>query len=470
MIAFARSSTPVCQTWTCGTDDSSEVGEAATRGGEEKGKGEGVLPRPLLAIGHGTHFSLYDPSRGFTRVALQKLYFSPKTIAATGFTHGLSVRTGAAAKSGGATKAGYWVAVGGSDGVQVHTWPADPSVPCITLLRSYPICTLAYSTDGKYLAVAAVDGHLGVWHAPDLHTTGGAASAVWHGVLTGGRVTGMAFQPGSAALAIGCWDKNVSVLCRRHATAAPAPAPAAGVGAGAGSGVGDGAAAGGNVETEVVGHTSGDMGSTGSGTWTLASLDDMIVRKVTSGAASPDETPDTTHGISSGTHVAWTADGGRLLVCASGKRTLRAYHVFADGSEGPLRAVPQLAMSLPNYALGLATPHAHFATPTSTSCQWAAVLTSNRMGAFVEWSTCPLSARRVSTSATQVVASWCGTFPPPVRCASNVADCLSACAGDVVVFRSKTSSAPAALFVEWSHGNDGECTLAARLTASAHDR
>lgn len=82
--------------------------------------------------------------------------------------------------------------------------------PTITLLQSFSIASVRFSLDDSFLAVASLDGHVGVWKTSSL--LNGSARAEWHAALedrSGTRVTDICFSPSSTYLAISCWSGSV---------------------------------------------------------------------------------------------------------------------------------------------------------------------------------------------------------------------------------------------------------------------
>lgn len=224
LIAFPPASRPRCQAWS------------------PDGR--------LLFIGHGAAFSCYDTASGLTRVATSQLYYEPTDIVvmleeetagaakpaleAKGATietpatgPGASGGAGAGTSSGTGTPASgvhYLVCVAGANGVQVHRYPPPKSSEerssqitraaeagvVVALLESFAIAHLALSPRQDLLAVAATDGHIGVWH------TAPRFSAVWHDVVdaSAGRVTSLSMSPDEDTLAVGCWGSVVLVYMR----------------------------------------------------------------------------------------------------------------------------------------------------------------------------------------------------------------------------------------------------------------
>ena len=82
--------------------------------------------------------------------------------------------------------------------------------PTITLLQSFSIASVKFSYDDSLLAVASLDGHVGVWQTSKL--VSGSARAEWHDTLddtSGTRVTDIVFSPSNTFLAIACWSGSV---------------------------------------------------------------------------------------------------------------------------------------------------------------------------------------------------------------------------------------------------------------------
>ena len=80
----------------------------------------------------------------------------------------------------------------------------------ITLLQSFSIASVRFSQDNSLLAVASLDGHVGVWQTSNL--LNGSAKADWHDALedtSGTRVTDIVFSPSNTFLAISCWSGSV---------------------------------------------------------------------------------------------------------------------------------------------------------------------------------------------------------------------------------------------------------------------
>ena len=105
----------------------------------------------------------------------------------------------------------------------------------ITLLQSFSIASVRFSQDNSLLAVASLDGHVGVWQTSNL--LNGSAKADWHDAFedisgtfsryyyyyynselisttptfstTGTRVTDIVFSPSNTFLAISCWSGSV---------------------------------------------------------------------------------------------------------------------------------------------------------------------------------------------------------------------------------------------------------------------
>lgn len=80
----------------------------------------------------------------------------------------------------------------------------------VCILQDFAIVESALSADGSLLAVAAMDGHLGIWRMEDL--LAGSRDAAWHGLVEGDRVTSLAFSRCGRQLAAACWDGSVLVL------------------------------------------------------------------------------------------------------------------------------------------------------------------------------------------------------------------------------------------------------------------
>jgi WD40 repeat protein len=103
----------------------------------------------------------------------------------------------------------YHLAIGSLRG-GVQFVSNDKKKPTITLLQSFSIANVRFSHDDALLAVASLDGHVGVWRT--LNLLNGSARAEWHDALedkSGTRVTDISFSPSSTFLAIACWSGSV---------------------------------------------------------------------------------------------------------------------------------------------------------------------------------------------------------------------------------------------------------------------
>jgi hypothetical protein len=137
-----------------------------------------------------------------------------------------------------AEAAALLVAVGGSFGLELHYVPGAPPspttvagpVPPRRLLPRAPVSLLRFSPDGRWLAVACLDGRIGVldvgaeglWppsfggEDEEPTSTPLPSSSLWPcTVVRGERVTGLEFANGGRRLAVACADGNVLMLrCR----------------------------------------------------------------------------------------------------------------------------------------------------------------------------------------------------------------------------------------------------------------
>ena len=112
----------------------------------------------------------------------------------------------------GGSEPSYLVAVGGANGVEVQRYPMDINAPPISLLQSYSIAIARFSHSGKYLSVAAQDGHIGVWSVDIfMESDSFERQALWHSTTESACVTALEMSPDDSYLAIGHWDGTLSV-------------------------------------------------------------------------------------------------------------------------------------------------------------------------------------------------------------------------------------------------------------------
>jgi hypothetical protein len=209
----------------------------------------------LLFVAAGTGVSVFHAAGGCEPLHTVSSYFAPMCMDATQLpaplgTGGTQVPGCSAAgpRAVGAAEPAYMLACGGANGVQVHALgarsaPLTDALP-VQLLQSYAITAVRFSASASLLAIAASDGHVGIWATsaflPALRGVSGvggasapAASvrsypALAHGVYRKSRVTDIAVSPDDTLLALASWDGLV-IVYRRAAPggieAPPAGAP-----------------------------------------------------------------------------------------------------------------------------------------------------------------------------------------------------------------------------------------------------
>eukprot|EP01134_Creolimax_fragrantissima_P004980 CFRG4980T1 len=130
-------------------------------------------------------------------------------------------------------KSWYSIAIAGPDGVEVHNVSLPSSEnrreiqenthTCahtqathlhepLLLHESLAVAHVTYSRDGKRLAVASYDGHIGIWCTDNARRV---ATSLWFEWIDSPRVTGLSFSPCVRYLAIGYWGGAVDVF-QRH--------------------------------------------------------------------------------------------------------------------------------------------------------------------------------------------------------------------------------------------------------------
>ncbi len=109
------------------------------------------------------------------------------------------------------------VAIGGSFGLELHQLPLDECRPPRRLLPGASVSLLQFSPDGRFLALACLDGRIGVLEVDDLakqdheitfHSNRNSGSSWTCTVVRGERATCLSFSSSSHRLAVTCADGN----------------------------------------------------------------------------------------------------------------------------------------------------------------------------------------------------------------------------------------------------------------------
>ncbi|RDD44272.1 hypothetical protein TrispH2_003299 [Trichoplax sp. H2] len=106
----------------------------------------------------------------------------------------------------------YNMAIAGSNGVDIYvlnfTNHKLVTRSVINLHTGLAIAVVEYSRGGHYLAVATMDGHLGIWRN-STQDTFNTSKDFWYAQLKSIRITSLKFSPEQNMVAVGCWDQNV---------------------------------------------------------------------------------------------------------------------------------------------------------------------------------------------------------------------------------------------------------------------
>ncbi|KAL9953442.1 hypothetical protein ACROYT_G040863 [Oculina patagonica] len=100
----------------------------------------------------------------------------------------------------------YSLAVAGPNGVELYQMELADSfkMGCSSSLHSdLAIALVEFSPDKQYLAVAALDGHFGIWTVSSLDTD---QKEFWYVHLKTVRITSMEFSPDSSMVAVAGWE------------------------------------------------------------------------------------------------------------------------------------------------------------------------------------------------------------------------------------------------------------------------
>ena len=327
--------------------------------------------------------------------------------------------------------------------------------PPVCLLQSYAIADVAFSQSGRLMAVAAADGHVGVWDTSRF--TSSSLPALWHDVLppSAARVTKVDVAPDDAAVAIATWDGAVTVYGARPPSDAPDAKPstsaaataaaAAGAGAGAAAGAGAGAAAG-----AAAASVPKDDAEPAAGEWQLLGV---VPAKPPPARPSPAPVFASSARLltSGGTYVAWApvtrphrhSHSRGLAVACGVAQDCTVYRVQWGADGGPLLAHPVASVPMSGAVSGLASTHPKLwpqpswpstAAPASfvacssprelLSCAWAAVLPP------------PASPRPVPDGSPTSTYACCGVGSPKATAVVNFpalrATAAASCDGDAV--------------------------------------
>ncbi|XP_067030021.1 uncharacterized protein [Acropora muricata] len=100
----------------------------------------------------------------------------------------------------------YCLAVAGPNGVELHSLEIGDNIETrvsSSLHADLAIALVEFSFDKEHLAVAALDGHFGVWSTASLETD---QKEFWFVHLKTVRITSIEFSPDSQMVAVACWE------------------------------------------------------------------------------------------------------------------------------------------------------------------------------------------------------------------------------------------------------------------------
>ncbi|XP_077865748.1 uncharacterized protein LOC102805012 [Saccoglossus kowalevskii] len=155
----------------------------------------------LVIAGRKLH--VFNAQNDFKKMATCVLYYSAKDVSVSLLPGQLENHQ-------------YCIAVAGPNGVEIYKyimiddWCQIADDDVVPLHVELPIATLKYSSNSKYLAVAAMDGHFGVWKTDaepmEEHKD------FWFLHLKTLRITNIAFSEDSCKVGVSCWDGSFYVF------------------------------------------------------------------------------------------------------------------------------------------------------------------------------------------------------------------------------------------------------------------
>ncbi|XP_070578552.1 uncharacterized protein [Ptychodera flava] len=151
----------------------------------------------LAAVGRKVH--LYLVSKDYEEVALLDLYYIAKDIDICHYY--------------GNPNGTYFIIIAGPNGVEMHTCILENDkcsvVDVLSLHIELPIAHIRCSSNGKYLAVAAMDGHFGIWKMNEKMEE---HKDFWYIHLKTLRITSIEFSEDNEKVAVSCWDGSFYVF------------------------------------------------------------------------------------------------------------------------------------------------------------------------------------------------------------------------------------------------------------------